>query len=239
MVLGTTSPVRSSRSHRCRDEQQVRQHAQKHGANPIENPARVPLPSPTACQANRQEPDDDQHQHRGHKPLLPAGVAQLAEPDPDGIEHAGLGVLLTFLVTYMNRQMIPAPMNEIAMGKIIDLAMFSPLAPVGQHGDGEPECRSQRCDHEDPPQVVDQRSANGREDRAARGRIEQDRDHRAGQSGERLPSSSPSDNADHERNTHDGDADPQSRLPISQSNQSVASTNSSVTAGRREKMTSP
>ena len=41
---------------------------------------------------------------------------------------------------YMKRQMIPAPMNEIAIGrKINDLAAFSALRPVGEHGDGEAE----------------------------------------------------------------------------------------------------
>ena len=105
--------------------------------------------------------------------------------------------------------MIPAPTNEIAIGrKISDLAMFSPLRPVGEHGDGQADRRRQPGDDHDPPDVVEDRAPHRGED--GDGEEEEpdaERRHRRPAALERLAGLAPAVEAtEHpEREEHDGD----------------------------------
>ena len=79
---------------------------------------------------DREQDEQREHQEQQDhgEPLLPARVAELAEPDPQRVEHAGLRLASRCAGWYMKRQMIPAPTNEMAIGrKISDLATFSPF----------------------------------------------------------------------------------------------------------------
>ena len=78
-----------------------------------------------------------------HEPLLPAGVAELAEPDPGCVEHAGLRLLM-LRGWYMRRQMMPGAderdghrQEDQRLGDVLA------LGPVGEHGDGETDRRGE------------------------------------------------------------------------------------------------
>ena len=135
----------------------------------------------------------------------------LSSPSPTQIAlSTPVWGLVTFLVTYMNRQMIPAPMNEIAIGrKIIDLAMFSPLARSANTATASPNAVASdvttRIHHKlliNVPRRVAKHGTGGEEE------AEQHRNDGARLGGERLASSSPSDEADHDRRADDGDSNP-------------------------------
>ena len=98
----------------------------------------------------------------------------------------------------MKRQMIPAPMNEIAIGrKINDLAAFSARARSASTATARPEHGRQRRDHDDPPHVVEDRAPDRREDRARQDEEPgQDRTERARTALEGLARPPPGEHAD-------------------------------------------